>query len=301
MAYSYTEEELLNELKRLRDELGKTPEAQDMTDLGKYGENTYLRRFGSWNDGLREAGMEINRGYNIPKEKLLVELERVSEKYCAGNTPSSSVMRKEGKYSEAVYEDRFESWNNALEAANFEPIIYQNFSKEELLEDLERVSEEHFDGYAPTNESIIEYGKYGKISYTRHFGTWNNALEEAGFELNKQRDGEAITHHYGPSWHSQRKKARERDEKECRVCCGQKDESDRIPDIHHIKPSKYWNREEEHKEMNKLSNLISLCRFCHGPLEGKWKNASPEEFVEKSRKKLNINVSDEEKRSIFDF
>lgn len=66
-----TTDELLEELHRLKEELGKTPSSTDMNELGEYWSATYHDHFGSWNDGLREAGFEPNQSQRnkIPSDE----------------------------------------------------------------------------------------------------------------------------------------------------------------------------------------------------------------------------------------
>lgn len=47
--------ELLDEIRRLADELGKRPTFREMTDQGNYGTETYIRRFGSWSEAVDAA------------------------------------------------------------------------------------------------------------------------------------------------------------------------------------------------------------------------------------------------------
>ena len=53
-------EDLLEELRRLADALGSTPRQCDVEEHGKYSKNTYHRRFGSYRDACREAGLQPN-------------------------------------------------------------------------------------------------------------------------------------------------------------------------------------------------------------------------------------------------
>lgn len=87
---------------------------------------------------------------------------------------------------------------------------------------------------------------------------------------------------YGPNWTNQRRKCLERDSYQCRVCGATEAELGSEPAIHHITPRRKF-AESEWRRMNALSNLITLCPTCHGTLEGKYQDASPEEFVAKSR------------------
>lgn len=66
----------------------------------------------------------------------------------------------------------------------------------------------------------------------------------------------------GPGWLNQRRKALRRDDHTCQIC-GTK-ETDRGLDVHHIIP---FIRFENYIEANKIDNLVTLCRACHGKIE----------------------------------
>ncbi|OYR56653.1 homing endonuclease associated repeat-containing protein [Halorubrum halodurans] len=55
-----TDDELLEEIRRLADELGKNPTAAEMREHGKYSVTPYTERFGGWNDAKNEADLEQN-------------------------------------------------------------------------------------------------------------------------------------------------------------------------------------------------------------------------------------------------
>lgn len=286
MAYQYTEEELLEELHRLKKQLSKSPEAQDMTDYGKYGENTYLRRFGSWNEALEKAGLTINKTGKVSNEELKNELLKLAEEESDGKYLPASLMREKGKFSSNVYESRFGSWNKALKEVGLEIRTHQDFTKNDLIQELKRVSEEV--GRTPTYEMLDDFGKYGKSTYERSFGSWSNALEEAGFELNKLRVGNRKEWEYGPSWKmSNKRKVLSRDQYRCQVCFEGENQLNQKPDLHHIDPASNWNIKEEHEKMNSVENLISLCRSCHRKYQGLWKTLEPDEFAKEARKDFN--------------
>lgn len=85
-----SDEDLLNDLKRVYAIVGKKSLSQsDYTIHGKYGINTYYRRFGSWNKALQKCGYSLNcyqiaaskTGYirqEISDEELLSDVVRVS-------------------------------------------------------------------------------------------------------------------------------------------------------------------------------------------------------------------------------
>ena len=53
-----SEAELLREIERLADELGRAPKAAEMDERGSYAPVTYHRRFGSWRQALTEADLD---------------------------------------------------------------------------------------------------------------------------------------------------------------------------------------------------------------------------------------------------
>lgn len=152
------EDELLGELQRLADDLGEPPTMQEMDESGQYSAQTYIIRFGSWNDSLRSAGLEPQNLYKIPEEELVDELQCVSDEL--GKPPTISDFREWGEYSVTSYQDIFGSWDDALRAAGFEPYSERagvstwpdRRLSGEFFEDLER------DAISPIDPADVETG-----------------------------------------------------------------------------------------------------------------------------------------------
>lgn len=96
------------------------------------------------------------------------------------------------------------------------------------------------------------------------FGEWisgdNHPMWKGGYD-----------EYYGPNWHKQRRKARERDGFECRVCGKPDEENRRQLPVHHIQPKRAFedkNGNYDYEEGNRLENLITLCDACHPRWEG---------------------------------
>lgn len=87
---------------------------------------------------------------------------------------------------------------------------------------------------------------------------------------------------YGTNWTRQRRRCLKRDDHTCRVCGTPAEQLDREPAVHHIRPRRQFDGTP--REMNDLSNLITLCSECHGRYEGKYTDADPPEFVRRARK-----------------
>ena len=70
----------------------------------------------------------------------------------------------------------------------------------------------------------------------------------------------------GPNWFEQRRKTLRRDNYTCRKCNKPKKATGREPDVHHVFPTRLFEK-EEYEEFNSLGNLITLCRSCHGRMQ----------------------------------
>ena len=110
------EEELLTDLNRVASELSKkTLTASEYASKGSFGVNTILRRFGQWNSAIQKAGLEAPNRQNVPESELFENLANVWT--TLGRQPFGRELDKSlgiSKFSLGTYENRFESWNNAL-------------------------------------------------------------------------------------------------------------------------------------------------------------------------------------------
>ena len=80
---------------------------------GKYTHKVFYSNFGSWNNALLAAGLEISSQRNIPNEELFANIESVW--VAIGRQPTYTEMNTSiSKYSTKPYESRFGSWRKAL-------------------------------------------------------------------------------------------------------------------------------------------------------------------------------------------
>jgi nucleotide-binding universal stress UspA family protein len=183
----YSDEELLNEIECLAGEFGRPPTTREMIEHGKYTASVYFRRFDSWNDAVIEAGFIPHEDppegvdQRIPTAELLNEIETVADE--VGGRPTTESMLEYGAYSITPYVRRFGSWNNALERAGFSPFTGTTedlFTRDELLAEIQRVGQQV--DRPPTTEQMTDLGKYSPSPYQHVFGSWVEALKEAGYE-----------------------------------------------------------------------------------------------------------------------
>jgi hypothetical protein len=187
-----TRDDLLDEIRRLGEERGRTPAVREMRDHGKYPPSRYFRNFDSWNDAVVEAGYPPNerRGdpakLQIPESELIDELQRLADDI--GGRPTTEDMLTDGKYSTKPYYNRFESWNQAVEIAGYTPFTGTSedvYSSEELLTELTRLADAL--GHPPTTTEMAEQGAISTPPYQKRFGSWIEALREAGLEPSERQ------------------------------------------------------------------------------------------------------------------
>jgi len=266
-------EQLINELKRLSNELNKTPSLKDMREYGKFSCSPYKDKFGSWNNALKEVGLDINVNYNITRDDLINEVKRLSDKL--NRTPKQKDMRNKGKWSMNTYRNQFGSWNNALKEAELEINEEYSIPKNQLINHLKKLANEL--NRTPSLNDMREYGKWSAHPYFNKFGSWNDALEQAGLEINIAHCGEG-EYSYGKGYYSEREKCFKRDNYRCRVCY-----SYQTIHCHHIKPRRTFNNISN---SNTQENLITLCASCHSKFEGKWQEDDPNKFADKAKNML---------------
>lgn len=132
---------------------------------------------------LKEFFLQDYMGSRRPtirtKEEFILELRKLSEideKYL-----NYSYVR-EIKRSDLLWESvkHFGGWRGAVQAAGFRP-IQKGWTKWEIIEEIKKIVAKI--GYIPTSKEVPKLGYPGlNRAANRRFGSWTNALIEAGFE-----------------------------------------------------------------------------------------------------------------------
>jgi hypothetical protein len=190
-------EDLIDELQRLGDEVGRAPTIAEIKDQGEYWPSTYKKRFGSWAEALDAAFEHIDAdnffqsravaepedpatpGPKVSGEELLEDLRELADEL--REPPRFKEMVEHGDHRARTYTKRYGSWAEALEAAGLDPEDRsggtQQVSTDQLLADLHRLHEEL--GRVPTATDVVEEGTHGIATYQRRFGSWSEAVEAA--------------------------------------------------------------------------------------------------------------------------
>ncbi|MFC7199111.1 homing endonuclease associated repeat-containing protein [Halospeciosus flavus] len=253
--------DLIEEVHRLAEELESTPTARDMKGRGRYSLTPYYRAFESWNGALEAAGLDLNHRYDIRREALLEDLDRLHEDL--GRVPTRMDVTHRGKFSATAYYSEFDSWNGALREAGFEIHMSKNHSQDDLADALATFADER--GYTPTREEMAVDGPYSPQAYYSAFESWHDALEAAGLSSRYSRPGSRKGRDYGDGWNEAKKrKIRKLDNYQCQHC-GMTQERHREEfgerlHVHHIIPA---NDVNDAVNRNASTNLVSLCRIHH--------------------------------------
>jgi len=116
-----SEEQLIDELRSFAEEVAGVPTVRAMRNEGPYSPYYYKQQFGSWHDALRAADIQPTHGVtpDIDRETLITELERIDE--ITDRPPRRTDVEEHGSYPYTLYDEEFESFIHALEAAGIDP------------------------------------------------------------------------------------------------------------------------------------------------------------------------------------
>lgn len=121
--YQYDKEELLDYIRKFNGE-DYVPTVPDFknTDRDIPCKNTYLDRFGSWTEAIKQAGYDETRGEQREYDKkfLIEHLQKHAKTTSAGDkmAPNRKFIREVDGPSSWTYENHFGSYGEAVEEAN---------------------------------------------------------------------------------------------------------------------------------------------------------------------------------------
>ena len=111
-----SDEELITDLQRVAQLLNSnTVPQKKYGDVGTYDYSTAIRRFGSWNEALRLAGLSVSNEVDISDERLFKNL-LVLWQHLGRQPRRSELSSPPSTISQTPYSRRFGSWTAALEA-----------------------------------------------------------------------------------------------------------------------------------------------------------------------------------------
>jgi 5-methylcytosine-specific restriction endonuclease McrA len=222
-AKDITDEEYLEELHRLKEELGRTPRVKDIKKHSRFSVQPYQSRWGSWNEAIESADMDVNhRTSGISDDELLGELRQLQEKL--GKTPTGREIDEQSQFSRSTYRKRFGGIPNARKKAGLKPEIdtknrvefvcdycgsvdertpssaqrvdycssacankaTHGVDAEDVITSLKEIAEDL--GRTPSSQEFDQLSEYWHGTFNTIFGGYSQALRELGFETNAPKD-----------------------------------------------------------------------------------------------------------------
>lgn len=175
-SFRITNEQLINAYNELKERLNRQPTVEDIDGSGKYSSSSYRKRWGRWNLFLWDIGEPCLVDRDITKDDLVMNFNDVSTKL--HKTPTTSDMKKEGKYSVGTYDKHFGSWNKFLETRGVKPTKRHLIPKEEFILEYKKVKAKL--GKVPTKAEFDQHSYISSNSFKRIWGSWSNFLETRG-------------------------------------------------------------------------------------------------------------------------
>jgi len=179
MSESMNPEKLLADLRRLYEEQGEVPTAQDYRDKGNYPLQRIYDNFDGLTDARKKVGIDEDREKDIPhkieKERLLKDIYGLW--WHLGRVPTTDDYREMGKYTLRPIYNQFDGFVDAREQAGVYEGHLQHVSKEDLIDRLQRLYEEL--GREPKIYDYIERFSYDTDQFYEH-GGFTALKKEAG-------------------------------------------------------------------------------------------------------------------------
>lgn len=178
---NYTKEMLLMYLKKGAIELGHTPSEHEMNQFKNYpSSTTYINRFGSWNNALKAARLNIRKVKQYTQEELCGTLKIIYTK--THRTPTQIYFKHHKNLPTiSIFLKMFGSWEGALKIAGIPSNKYsRRYRKKDLLQQvcLLRNSLHRI----PHSTDLRQYPEMpSAATYFRRFKTWKRVLVEAKF------------------------------------------------------------------------------------------------------------------------
>lgn len=180
MSSKVSKDEVIFDLRRVAEELGRPPKIDEYREYGTYSPPTITRHFDGGFAAARDAVLDCGDGRlpEIPRDDLLDDIKCVAE--TVGREPSKDDYKEHGEHALSTITYRFESWVAAKREAGVYEGLDDGPTREELLADLRRVDEEY---EVPVTQTLYnEYGEWTERPMKSRFDSWETACQKAGVD-----------------------------------------------------------------------------------------------------------------------
>jgi superfamily II DNA or RNA helicase len=182
----YSRTILVKQLQTLALNLSRIPTTADIIDASKKGvcasPATLNAYFGGIIPALYAAGLSERSDFYYNKNQIIEQLQRLTK--VIGRTPTQDDIRtahdRGAIASISTICKEFGTYNKALKYANLPLNHYIGYSKEQIIEQLQRLNQAL--GRVPTNEDIVQFSKRGKVASKSTIGVLFGGLQNACFQ-----------------------------------------------------------------------------------------------------------------------
>lgn len=197
-----SDEELIADVKRVASLLQQESLTQkEYKQHGAYNPATIARRFGTWNDALKKAGLVLERvklykqhKYCESDEAFFEDIRRVAQQL-GKSFVSRNEYEEYGVYASGIRQKKYKGWNGLLKAAGLEPTPFRTgpnrkYTNKEIFEEIERVW--ILLGRQPKYIEARDGGlfRFSETVLCNHFGCWRKALEAFVAYINSDDDND---------------------------------------------------------------------------------------------------------------
>lgn len=110
-----SDSEIISDLRRIAQLLERgTVTTKEYDVHGQYSTSTIEKKFKTWNNALKSAGLQLSNRRDITEVELFENLEEVWIRL--GKQPAARDLKRNSKFGATTYIRRFDGWNKALSA-----------------------------------------------------------------------------------------------------------------------------------------------------------------------------------------
>lgn len=166
-----SDQQYLDDIKRVAGILGKTPSMQQYSKYGNYSADAISNRFNKWNIALDRAGLLVT------KDRIVQDIREICPSSMTDYIEKTSLLQSSTKFY-AI----FSTWEEACLCANIKYTNRFHYTDEELLQYLRRKSEQ-------LGRTVTKYDldQPSDKTYFDRFGSFINALSLAGLDPSRHK------------------------------------------------------------------------------------------------------------------
>ena len=156
-----------------------------------------IKYFGSWTNGIKEAGINHIRKSKDNPDAIIQEIQRVYNLHFENKLMTFKGFKQHSNICAHYIYKHYDSWDNAVSKAEINVYDSRSIKKAEILAEIKKVYLKNFEKSYITSKRFRQHSSVAISTIARYFDTWENALTQAGINnsinINLVRTEEIIT------------------------------------------------------------------------------------------------------------